>query len=147
MTVVNEVGVDPNRLLEHPHTVALLQFVCGLGPRKATSLLKVHFFVKITVNWVLSVADPGEGSGPPFIFRPNIDPQGRRKIFLRPGPPLSQCLDDRPPRTPSFPPPKMYRCFVKKPLTLTPKISWKATKSCSLSLKVHKIKKYPIKEY
>ena len=41
MTVVNEVGVDPNRLLEHPHTVSLLQFVCGLGPRKASSLLKV----------------------------------------------------------------------------------------------------------
>ena len=47
MTVVNEVGVDPNRLLEHPHTVALLQFVCGLGPRKATSLLKVHSFTKV----------------------------------------------------------------------------------------------------
>ena len=45
VTVVNDVGVDPNRLLEHPHTVALLQFVCGLGPRKASSLLKVrHFF-------------------------------------------------------------------------------------------------------
>ena len=45
MTVVNDVGVDPNRLLEHPHTVALLQFVCGLGPRKASFLLKVrHFF-------------------------------------------------------------------------------------------------------
>lgn len=41
VTVVNEAGVDPNRLLEHPHTVALLQFVCGLGPRKASSLLKV----------------------------------------------------------------------------------------------------------
>lgn len=40
VTVVNEVGVDPNRLLEHPHTVSLLQFVCGLGPRKASSLLK-----------------------------------------------------------------------------------------------------------
>ncbi|XP_020627478.1 transcription elongation factor SPT6-like [Orbicella faveolata] len=40
VTVVNDVGVDPNRLLEHPHTVALLQFVCGLGPRKASSLLK-----------------------------------------------------------------------------------------------------------
>ena len=23
MTVVNEVGVDPNRLLEHPHTVTV----------------------------------------------------------------------------------------------------------------------------
>ena len=74
MTVVNEVGVDPNRLLEHPHTVALLQFVCGLGPRKATSLLKVHSFTKVTLNWVLSVADPGEGPTPPFIFRPNINP-------------------------------------------------------------------------
>lgn len=42
MSVVNDVGVDPNRLLEHPHTVALLQFVCGLGPRKASSLLKVQ---------------------------------------------------------------------------------------------------------
>ena len=88
MTVVNEVGVDPNRLLEHPHTVALLQFVCGLGPRKATSLLKVHSFTKVTLNWVLSVADPGEGPTPPFIFRPNIDPQGLKKNFLRPGPPL-----------------------------------------------------------
>ena len=49
MTLVNEVGVDPNRLLEHPHTVALLQFVCGLGPRKASSLLKV-FFSEQTAN-------------------------------------------------------------------------------------------------
>ena len=49
MTVVNDVGVDPNRLLEHPHTVALLQFVCGLGPRKASFLLKVRpFFMKMT---------------------------------------------------------------------------------------------------
>ena len=72
MTVVNEVGVDPNRLLEHPHTVALLQFVCELGPRKATSLLKVHSFTKVTMNWVLSVADLGEGpKGPLLIFRPN----------------------------------------------------------------------------
>lgn len=45
MTVVNDVGVDPNRLLEHPHTVALLQFVCGLGPRKASFLLKVRNFL------------------------------------------------------------------------------------------------------
>ena len=49
MTVVNKVGVDPNRLLEHPHTVALLQFVCGLGQGKATALLKVHSFTKVTV--------------------------------------------------------------------------------------------------
>uniref|UniRef100_A0A1I7XT04 Suppressor of Ty 6 homolog n=1 Tax=Heterorhabditis bacteriophora TaxID=37862 RepID=A0A1I7XT04_HETBA len=37
---VNEVGVDVNKCLDHPHTANLLQFVCGLGPRKATHLLK-----------------------------------------------------------------------------------------------------------
>ena len=119
MTVVNEVGVDPNRLLEHPYTVALLQFVCGLGPRKATSLLKVHSFTKVTVNWVLSVADPEEGSGSPFIFRPNIDLQGRRKFFLRPVPSLSQCVDDRP-----FPPnpfPKFTDVLSKGHLLLRPR--------------------------
>lgn len=52
VTVVNEVGVDPNRLLEHPHTVALLQFVCGLGPRKASSLLKVLFVNKVVLKGV-----------------------------------------------------------------------------------------------
>lgn len=41
VTLVNDVGVDPNRILNHQHTVALLQFVCGLGPRKASSLIKV----------------------------------------------------------------------------------------------------------
>lgn len=29
-----------NRCLEYPHTSGLLQFVCGLGPRKASNLLK-----------------------------------------------------------------------------------------------------------
>nr|CAD2207292.1 unnamed protein product [Meloidogyne enterolobii] len=38
---VNEVGVDINRCLEFPHTAGLLQFVCGLGPRKALHLLKI----------------------------------------------------------------------------------------------------------
>lgn len=38
---VNEVGVDVNRCLEHAHTSSTLQFVCGLGPRKATHLLKI----------------------------------------------------------------------------------------------------------
>lgn len=37
---VNEVGVDINRALVHPHTSQLLQFVCGLGPRKAAALLR-----------------------------------------------------------------------------------------------------------
>jgi transcription elongation factor SPT6 len=39
---VNEVGVDVNRALDYPHTAPLLQFVCGLGPRKGTHLLKVR---------------------------------------------------------------------------------------------------------
>lgn len=38
---VNEVGVDINRALAHPHTAPLVQFVCGLGPRKGTHLLKI----------------------------------------------------------------------------------------------------------
>jgi len=42
VTVVNDVGVDPNRLSDQPHTIPLLQFVCGLGPRKASALLKVY---------------------------------------------------------------------------------------------------------
>ena len=36
-----QVGVDINRCLEFPHTTGLLQFVCGLGPRKALHLLKI----------------------------------------------------------------------------------------------------------
>ena len=80
MTVVNEVGVDPNRLLEHPHTVALLQFVCGLGPRKATSLLKVHSFTKVTVNWVLPVADRGE-LGPSFFLDQSETRRAEKTFF------------------------------------------------------------------
>ncbi|CDW57332.1 transcription elongation factor SPT6, partial [Trichuris trichiura] len=37
----NEVGVDLNRCIEHPYTASVLQFVCGLGPRKAAYLLKM----------------------------------------------------------------------------------------------------------
>ena len=37
---VNEVGVDVNRCVAHPHTAPLVQFVCGLGPRKGYHLLK-----------------------------------------------------------------------------------------------------------
>ncbi len=39
---VNEVGVDISYCIEHPHTESLIPFVCGFGPRKASSLLKVH---------------------------------------------------------------------------------------------------------
>ncbi|KAK0416608.1 hypothetical protein QR680_012588 [Steinernema hermaphroditum] len=38
---VNEVGVDVNRCLELPHQANLVQFICGLGPRKADHLLKM----------------------------------------------------------------------------------------------------------
>ncbi|VDI00276.1 transcription elongation factor SPT6 [Mytilus galloprovincialis] len=38
---VNEVGVDVNRALDYPHTSLLLQFVCGLGPRKGSNLLRI----------------------------------------------------------------------------------------------------------
>ena len=41
VTRVNDVGVDVNFCLEHPHSVGMLPFVCGLGPRKALFLLKV----------------------------------------------------------------------------------------------------------
>ncbi|CAL8073118.1 unnamed protein product [Orchesella dallaii] len=37
----NEVGVDLNRILSEPHTANVVQFVCGLGSRKAAALLKV----------------------------------------------------------------------------------------------------------
>ncbi|XP_023242655.1 transcription elongation factor SPT6-like [Centruroides sculpturatus] len=36
----NEVGVDINQAIAHPHTSHLVQFVCGLGPRKGGALLK-----------------------------------------------------------------------------------------------------------
>lgn len=41
VNIVNEVGVDINDALAHPYTAGLLQFVCGLGPRKAAHILKV----------------------------------------------------------------------------------------------------------
>ncbi|KAH9503861.1 Transcription elongation factor SPT6 [Bulinus truncatus] len=37
---VNEVGVDINQVLNFPYTAPLLQFVCGLGPRKASQIIK-----------------------------------------------------------------------------------------------------------
>lgn len=37
---VNEVGVDLNRCILFPHVSLIVQFVCGLGPRKSASLLR-----------------------------------------------------------------------------------------------------------
>ncbi|CAH8839646.1 unnamed protein product [Trichobilharzia szidati] len=38
---VNEVGVDVNRCLAHPHTAGVIQFISGLGPRKGLHMLKI----------------------------------------------------------------------------------------------------------
>ncbi|XP_055861753.1 transcription elongation factor SPT6 [Biomphalaria glabrata] len=38
---VNEVGVDINQVLNFPYTAPLLQFVCGLGPRKSSQIIKM----------------------------------------------------------------------------------------------------------
>ena len=44
---VNEVGVDVNRCVVEPHTAPLIQFVCGLGPRKGSHLLKVIIIITL----------------------------------------------------------------------------------------------------
>ncbi|XP_003707816.2 transcription elongation factor SPT6 isoform X2 [Megachile rotundata] len=38
---INEVGVDLNRAVQQPYTANLVQFVCGLGPRKGQALIKI----------------------------------------------------------------------------------------------------------
>jgi transcription elongation factor SPT6 len=38
---VSEVGVDINHCIEFPHTAGVLQFVCGLGHRKATHVIQL----------------------------------------------------------------------------------------------------------
>lgn len=47
---VNEVGVDVNRAIAHPHTQSLVQYVCGLGPRKGAHLLKVRILPFISIK-------------------------------------------------------------------------------------------------
>lgn len=39
MEVCNNVGVDINRVVKHRHLASPLQFICGLGPRKAAHLI------------------------------------------------------------------------------------------------------------
>ncbi|KAJ2389523.1 Transcription elongation factor spt6, partial [Coemansia sp. RSA 2559] len=44
VNVVNKVGVDINEVASHPHKHAVLQYVCGLGPRKASGIInKISF--------------------------------------------------------------------------------------------------------
>ena len=45
----NDVGVDVNRAIDHPHVAVLVQFICGLGPRKGGDLIKVCSFLSIFV--------------------------------------------------------------------------------------------------
>lgn len=45
---VNEVGVDVNRAIAHPYTQSLVQYICGLGPRKGSHLLKVRHSLDIS---------------------------------------------------------------------------------------------------
>ena len=40
VTIINLDGVDPNRVIAHPHTTNIVQFIGGLGPRKAAHLLR-----------------------------------------------------------------------------------------------------------
>uniref|UniRef100_A0A6G1SDB0 Transcription elongation factor SPT6 n=1 Tax=Aceria tosichella TaxID=561515 RepID=A0A6G1SDB0_9ACAR len=40
VTRTNAVGVDPNRVIAHPHTTNIVQFLAGLGPRKGAHLLR-----------------------------------------------------------------------------------------------------------
>lgn len=47
---VNEVGVDVNKAIAHPHTQSLVQYVCGLGPRKGSHLLKAYSHQCLTVT-------------------------------------------------------------------------------------------------
>uniref|UniRef100_A0A8D8RJL4 Transcription elongation factor SPT6 n=1 Tax=Cacopsylla melanoneura TaxID=428564 RepID=A0A8D8RJL4_9HEMI len=37
----NEVGVDLNEIVQNPYTSNLVQFICGLGPRKGAALVKL----------------------------------------------------------------------------------------------------------
>ena len=38
---INDVSVDINLAIEHPHLLSCVQFVAGLGPHKAAGLIKV----------------------------------------------------------------------------------------------------------
>lgn len=51
---VNEVGVDVNRCVNNSHTALLVQFVCGLGPRKGFHLLRVGMSKILLFKWMLT---------------------------------------------------------------------------------------------
>lgn len=60
--MVNLCGVDVNDAVSDPYASNLLQYVCGLGPRKASQLLKVaHLNGGIVGTRAELVADPDQG--------------------------------------------------------------------------------------
>ncbi|KAI9833629.1 MAG: Transcription elongation factor spt6 [Sarea resinae] len=63
--IVNMCGVDINEAISDPDTAALLPWVCGLGPRKATQLLKaINLNGGVVSTRDELVGDPEEGKLP-----------------------------------------------------------------------------------
>ena len=56
VTRVNDVGVDVNFALNYPYASSMLNYVCGLGPRKAAALLKVCLFSLFSLLSSLSLS-------------------------------------------------------------------------------------------
>lgn len=42
VTRINDMGVDVHYMQEHPYALGVLQYACGLGPRKAAAIIKVR---------------------------------------------------------------------------------------------------------
>lgn len=42
VTRVNDLGMNVHFLQEHSHALGMLQYACGLGPRKAAAIIKVR---------------------------------------------------------------------------------------------------------
>ena len=59
MTRINDMGVDVHYMQEHPHALGMLQYACGLGPRKAAAIIKVRGWGAAVCLW----AGGEEGSG------------------------------------------------------------------------------------
>ncbi|EJT80427.1 transcription elongation factor SPT6 [Gaeumannomyces tritici R3-111a-1] len=63
--VVNLVGVDINEAVNDPYTATLLPYVAGLGPRKATAVIKaIHKNGGIVSSRAELVGDPDRGKVP-----------------------------------------------------------------------------------
>ena len=61
------------------------------------NILSSILYSIIMVNSGGSRGGASQGACPPLYFCIKVRPEGPKKIFLRPAPPLSQSLDDRPP--------------------------------------------------